>query len=133
MKLYLQIKNGNAVNHPALEENLLSVFGKIPEDWVEFKRITQPSYEILPVDPYQIPVCEYALSDDGTTWEDKWSIRNMTEEEKTQKINDVVSNKPYASWIFNEEKCIFDPPIPYPKDEKHYYWNEQNLTWVEIV
>jgi len=36
--------------------------------------------------------------------------------------------QPFPSWIFNEETCIWNPPIPYPNDGD-YYWDEEILNW----
>jgi hypothetical protein len=36
----------------------------------------------------------------------------------------------YESWILNEEKCIWEAPLEMPKDNKAYYWNEEQLEWV---
>lgn len=43
-----------------------------------------------------------------------------------------IPPKPYASHVLNEEKCIWEPPVPYPTDGKIYYWNEETLSWIEI-
>ena len=40
-----------------------------------------------------------------------------------------ISKKPYNSWILNEETCLWGAPIPKPKDEKSYTWNEQIQNW----
>lgn len=34
---------------------------------------------------------------------------------------------PYPSWIFNEEKCIFESPVEKPIG--FYSWNEEQLNW----
>lgn len=34
------------------------------------------------------------------------------------------------SFIFNENSCLWEPPIPYPTDGKSYYWSEKNLAWL---
>lgn len=44
-----------------------------------------------------------------------------------------IPPKPYASWTFNQETCLWDSPVAYPKDGKSYIWNEENQTWVEVV
>jgi hypothetical protein len=36
-----------------------------------------------------------------------------------------------TTWIFNEHKCVWERPIPYPTDGKSYNWNESAQTWVE--
>lgn len=44
-----------------------------------------------------------------------------------------IPPKPYASWTFNQETCLWDSPVAYPEDGKSYIWNEENQTWVEVV
>ena len=39
--------------------------------------------------------------------------------------------KPYASWVLNENTCLWDAPTPYPTDGKIYNWDENNQQWVE--
>jgi hypothetical protein len=41
----------------------------------------------------------------------------------------------YPSWVFNEEKCQFEPPIPMPADAEfaNYVWNEPTLSWIEVT
>ena len=40
-----------------------------------------------------------------------------------------IPAKPHASWILNEDTCLWNPPIPHPRDGKQYIWNEENQTW----
>jgi hypothetical protein len=35
-----------------------------------------------------------------------------------------IPPKPYASWILNEDTCLWHPPVPYPADGKDYKWVE---------
>jgi hypothetical protein len=39
----------------------------------------------------------------------------------------------YSSWIFDEDACLWYPPIAKPEDGKKYVWNEESLNWQEIV
>ena len=41
-----------------------------------------------------------------------------------------ISPKPYASFILNEDTCLWEPPVPYPTDGERYTWNEEELEWV---
>lgn len=41
-----------------------------------------------------------------------------------------IEPKPFASWLLNEETCLWEAPISYPNDGKYYKWNEQNKCWV---
>ena len=42
-----------------------------------------------------------------------------------------IPPKPYESWTLNDFSCLWEPPVPYPNDNKSYDWDEQNLQWVE--
>jgi hypothetical protein len=42
-----------------------------------------------------------------------------------------IPPKPYASWILNEDTCLWDAPVAYPTDGKMYAWDEATTNWVE--
>jgi len=44
-----------------------------------------------------------------------------------------IPPKPFNSWILNEDTCLWNPPVPYPTDNKVYLWNEETVNWVEPV
>lgn len=44
--------------------------------------------------------------------------------------NAFIDPKPYPSWVFNEEYCQWDAPVPYPQDGKVYNWDEDCVCWV---
>lgn len=44
-----------------------------------------------------------------------------------------IPPKPYNSWIVNETTCLWEAPTPMPTDGKMYDWNENTLSWDEIV
>lgn len=48
-------------------------------------------------------------------------------------LDGFIPKKPYASWLLNESTCRWEAPIAYPTDGKTYYWDEENLIWVEFV
>ena len=43
-----------------------------------------------------------------------------------------IPPKPYASWVLNEDTCLWDAPTPYPTDDKLYQWDEATTSWVEV-
>jgi hypothetical protein len=47
--------------------------------------------------------------------------------------NAFIAPKPYNSWILNENKCVWEAPIPYPEDGNNYFWNEENNNWEIVV
>ena len=40
-----------------------------------------------------------------------------------------IPPKPYASFILNEDTCLWEPPVPYPTDGERYLWNEETISW----
>lgn len=43
-----------------------------------------------------------------------------------------IPPKPFASWVLNEDTCLWAAPTPVPTDGKSYQWDEQSLSWVEV-
>jgi len=43
-----------------------------------------------------------------------------------------IPPKPFASWVLNEDSCLWDPPTPMPTDGNMYRWDEDTTAWVEI-
>jgi hypothetical protein len=43
-----------------------------------------------------------------------------------------ISPKPYPSWTLNDDTCQWNPPTPYPDDDKRYEWDEDTTSWKEI-
>jgi hypothetical protein len=46
-----------------------------------------------------------------------------------ENLDAFIPPKPYDSWLLNEETALWEPPVAYPNDKKHYYWNEENISW----
>ena len=44
-----------------------------------------------------------------------------------------IPPKPYASWLLNEDTCLWESPVPYPNDDKRYTWDEEAGDWVEVA
>jgi len=44
-----------------------------------------------------------------------------------------VPPKPYASWILDDAKCLWDAPVAMPTDDKRYAWDEATTSWVEVT
>ena len=43
-----------------------------------------------------------------------------------------IAPKPYASWILNEDTCLWEAPIPKPNEDTNeirYEWNEETQQW----
>jgi hypothetical protein len=45
-----------------------------------------------------------------------------------------IPPKPYASWLLNEDTCLWGAPTPMPVVEgKMFTWDEPTTSWVEFV
>ena len=133
MKKFIQIKDGQPVEHPVLESNMVKSFpdmdlDNLPEGWAKFIRVPIP--EIGPYQVYQ--GVEYQWIDGKV--HDVHLVREMIESERQDKIKFVkdqwTTGGGFASWIFSEEKCIFEPPIPYPEGNEIMVWDEPSMSWV---
>jgi hypothetical protein len=43
-----------------------------------------------------------------------------------------IPPKPFASWVLNEDTCLWDAPVAYPTDGGMYQWDESTTSWVAI-
>lgn len=43
-----------------------------------------------------------------------------------------IPPQPYPSWTLNEFSCLWEPPVPMPKDGETYAWDEANKQWILI-
>jgi len=131
MNLYIQIENDVAINHPAFEENLITAYGAIPDGWESFVRVQRPTLGIYQVLESEVPTYEKV----GGVWTDVWPVRDMTAEEKSAKQNAVKQfwatrdqSFNWSAWVFNEETCDYDPPIPRPL-LGNYDWSGVDNEW----
>ena len=46
-----------------------------------------------------------------------------------------IREKPFNSWILNENTCKFEPPVPMPETpwpiDTYYTWDEDSISWKE--
>jgi len=150
MTLYIQVDIDNKpLNHPVYESNLRLVYpshdftGGPPNGWFEFERVPEPQLGV-----YQkfddtvgsdISIAfdhnglEYKLVDGK--FKDVWHVLELTDAEKKAKQDAVKAS--YAdgeipsSWVFDESKCQYAPPVAFPSDGKTYAWKESTKEWLE--
>jgi hypothetical protein len=41
------------------------------------------------------------------------------------------ARKPYPSWVGDIDTMSWQSPVPYPQDDKRYYWDEPTVSWIE--
>jgi hypothetical protein len=133
MNLYIQIEDGQPINHPAYEDNLIQAFGAIPAHWEPFVRIKAPTLSEL--EKWDDPHVTYEKVDG--VWTDVYHIVEITAEEKALKIEEhkaiwaaLPQRDNFSAWVFNEETIKYEPPIPRPTD-REVIWSGANNGWVD--
>ncbi len=43
-----------------------------------------------------------------------------------------IPPKPYASWVLDDQTCLWNAPVAYPDDGGRYTWDEQTTAWVAV-
>ena len=135
MKLYIQTENGQTVNHPAFEDNLIAAFGGVPDHWKPFVRVERPTLGVYETLESEQPAYQMV---DGV-WTDVWSVRPMTDEEKAavqQQVIDAWALIPnafnFTAWVLDEATLRMVPPIPRPVEEgKIFRWSGADNNWKE--
>jgi len=139
MNLYIQTQDGQPINHPAFEDNIIEAFGLIPENWEPFIRVVRhvpTMYQVLEVEE---PV--YARV--AGVWSDVWSLRDMTAEEKAAKQQNTrvpLSTREYpenwSAWTLDESTNTMVPPIPRPEPDQakldagiRTFWCDADSNW----
>ena len=44
-----------------------------------------------------------------------------------------IPPKPFASWVLNNDTCLWDAPVAVPDDGKQYTWDENTQQWIEVT
>jgi hypothetical protein len=81
------------------------------------------------------PYPSWTLNEDTCYWEaptERPEGMDWQWNEPTLEWIDNPGVKLYASWIYNEEKNTFEPPVALPEDGNGYYWNEEIMNWEEL-
>lgn len=118
MNLYIQIENGQPINHPVLMDNLISVFGRVPDGWEQFIRMQRPEVGVYQVLDSEDPTYQKQHG----YWMDVWPLRDMTPEEKAAKqqtvrneFNSREQAANWSAWVIDDATCTMQPPIARPE------------------
>ena len=44
-----------------------------------------------------------------------------------------IAPQPFASWLLNDDTCLWNAPVAMPADGKIYSWDEATTSWKELV
>ena len=48
-------------------------------------------------------------------------------------LDAFIPPKPFASWLLDTDKAQWKAPVDYPTEEGRFTWDEETLTWKELV
>jgi hypothetical protein len=48
-------------------------------------------------------------------------------------LDAFIPPKPYASWILDQQSCLWQAPVQQPQDGQQYTWNEDNQAWQVVT
>lgn len=63
---------------------------------------------------------------------DVWTIRDLTSEERQERLDNLAASNPYSSWTVDEVNYDLIPPTPRPS-EGSWQWDEATLNWIPYV
>ena len=68
----------------------------------------------------------------GATYENgEFTLPEKTQEESA--VGSSIAPRLNPSFVWNNESQNWEPPIPYPVDDKNYRWDEETISWAEIT
>jgi hypothetical protein len=120
MAHFALIEDGIVMNVIVAEQEVIDsgIFGD-PSNWVQTSYNTKGGIHYDPVTN---------TPDNGIPFRKNYAVIGGVYDKERDAF---YEQKPYSSWILNEETCKWQAPIPYPNvpNTKRYFWDEANLEW----
>ena len=115
MAHFAHVTNGIVDNVIVIEKEVLDLghWGN-PSEWVQTSYNTQGGKHILGGVPLRKNYAGLGYSYDAQR-------------------DAFIPPKPFASWVLDEETCLWNAPTPMPTDGKMYNWDEATTSWIEFV
>jgi hypothetical protein len=44
-----------------------------------------------------------------------------------------IAPKPFASWVLDEQTCLWEAPVARPTDDQVYTWDENTTSWILVT
>ena len=103
------------------QDGNIKQYGVFPPPGVKYVRTDQP---YIVVERLKLDMeTEYELY--------LWAENGGQSFEHTATFTTPRPAQPYPSWTWDGEK--WNPPVPYPDDDKFYTWDEDTQSWVEVT
>ena len=115
MAHYAKVSNGVVVNVIVADADFFDTFvDDSPGEWIQTSYNTREGVHSLGGTPLRKNYASIGGTYDATR-------------------DAFIPPKKYESWIFDEDKCSWEPPTHYPEDGKNYEWDETTKSWVEEI
>jgi len=120
MNYFAKVKDGLVVRIIVAEPEFFNTFvDDSPGEWIETTYNTRGG----------VHYDNDGEPDDGETMRKNYAAIGYTYDNN---LDAFIPPKPFASWVLNEDTCLWDAPVEYPDDGKVYDWNEESTSWVEV-
>jgi len=120
MNYFAKVKDGLVVRVIVAEPEFFNTFvDDSPGEWIETTYNTRGG----------VHYDNDGEPDDGETMRKNYAAIGYTYDNN---LDAFIPPKPFASWVLNEDTCLWDAPVEYPDDGKVYDWDEGSTSWVEI-
>jgi hypothetical protein len=124
MSHFAKVVNGVVVEVIAAELEFFDTYvDTTPGEWIQYSYNTHGGIHYQPNSNIPSEDQSKALRKNGA------SIGGTYDRERDA----FIPPKLYPSWTLNEQTCRWDPPMPWPADDKNYRWDEATLNWVELT
>jgi len=121
MAHYAKVNNGIVEQVIVAEAEFFDTFvDSSPGEWIQTSYNTRGGQHYDP---------ETGEVDDGTPLRKNYAGIGYTYDSA---LDAFYAPQPYSSWTLNEDTCLWEAPVAYPDDDKHYGWDEETTSWVEV-
>lgn len=123
MAHFAKVNNGIVENVIVAEPEFFETFvDSSPGEWIQTSYNTYGGVHYQPNEHFKTP-----SKDQSKALRKNYAGIGYTYD----RVKDAfIPPRNYASWILNEDTCLWEPPTPYPDDGKNYGWSEPTTSWV---
>jgi hypothetical protein len=121
MSYFAKVVDGIVINVIRADQDFMDNYiDTIPGAWIQTSYNTSGGVHIDP---------DTRQPDDGTPLRYNFAGIGFTYDSERDAF---IPPKPFASWLLNQDTCLWGAPIPQPDDDQYYTWNEETQTWDEV-
>jgi hypothetical protein len=121
MSYFAKVVDGIVINVIRADQDFMDNYiDTVPGAWIQTSYNTSAGVHIDP---------DTRQPDDGTPLRYNFAGIGFTYDSERDAF---IPPKPFASWLLNQDTCLWGAPIPQPDDDQYYTWNEDTQSWVIV-